>query len=41
LDSGITCAGSPELTQATTVYNQVFSLSTGGSTNFVMEDILR
>jgi len=41
LDSAITCAGSPELTQATTLYNQVFSLSTGGTTNFVMEDILR
>ena len=41
LDSGITCAGSPELTQATTLYNQVFALSTGGTTNFVMEDILR
>lgn len=41
LDSAITCAGSPEQTQATTVYNQVFALSTGGTTNFVMEDILR
>ena len=41
LDSAITCAGSAEFTQATNAYNQVFTVSSGGTTNFVMEDILR